>query len=148
MEDLELQRRVQKFIRSFGLLAQDHTPCGRPLPTSQAHALQVIGQCGELTQQMLAERLNLDKSTTSRLVLQLVERGWAIKEVNPRDRRETLLQLSAQGQVVLGEIQQASADKYHALLKRIPLEKRPQVLEALDLLTEALRTKEQKEERG
>lgn len=30
------------FVRDFGLLQLDHTPCGKPLTTTQAHALAQI----------------------------------------------------------------------------------------------------------
>ncbi len=139
MHEEELQQRMQVFIRRFGLLNQDATPCGRPLSPSQSHALQVIGHAGPLSQQQLSDELSLDKSTTSRLVTQLVEQGWVTKAVNPENRREFLLSLSPAGQRVLGEVMSASAGRFREVLERIPAEKRQQVLESLDLLTGALR---------
>lgn len=132
---------MQAFIRSFGLLDQDRSPCGQPLPPSQAHALQILGQGQEITQQALAGQLGLDKSTTSRLVAQLVDRGWVARAVNPQDRREAQLALTEKGRAMLGEVLQAAATKFQALWQQIPPEKRPQVLESLDLLTHALREK-------
>ena len=90
---------------------------------------------------MLADQLNLDKSTTSRLVGQLVDQRWVIRSVNPQNRRETQLSLTPQGRRVLAEVSEAAVAKYQALWQQIPPEKRPQVLESLTLLTEALREK-------
>lgn len=139
MRGEELQQGVQAFIRHFGLLRQDQTPCGRPLPTSQAHALQVLGQHAELTQQALAVHLHLDKSTTSRVVSQLVERGWVARGMNPQDRREACLTLTPQGREALRQVAAAAAVRYEALCRSLPPEKHPQVLEALRLLTEAVK---------
>lgn len=141
MEERELQEQIQAFVRQFGLLHQDQTPCGRPIPTSQAHAIQVLGQGEGITQQMLADHLNLDKSTTSRLVGQLVDQGWVVRSVNPQNRRETQISLTPQGRGVVAEVSQAALSKYKALWQQIPPQKRPQVLESLTLLTEALRGK-------
>ena len=138
MEEQELQRRVQEFIRGFGLLEQDHTPCGYPIPPSHAHALQLLGQNGAVPQQALARRLNLDKSTVSRLVDSLVHRGWVERSVNPGDRREVRLTLSEAGQRAVDELAAAAAEKYHGVWERIPPAKRPQVVEALAVLTDAL----------
>ncbi len=74
MEAFELQRRLREFVRAFGLLASKRTPCGLPLPLAQAHALQVLGESSQITQQTLASRVCLDKSTTSRLVASLGQR--------------------------------------------------------------------------
>lgn len=139
MSERELQTRMQTLIRRFGLLSEERTPCGRPLPPSQAHALQAVGEAGPLSQQRLSEELGLDKSTTSRLVAQLTDQGWVAKGVNPENRREFLLTLTAAGQRVLGEIAAASADRFREILARIPAEKQAQVLQSLDLLTIALR---------
>jgi hypothetical protein len=34
-----LQQEVIGFIRAFGLLSNDQTPCGQPMAPSDAHAL-------------------------------------------------------------------------------------------------------------
>lgn len=138
LEEQELQQRVQVFVRKFGLLDKNSTPCGQPLPPSQAHALQVLGQGEGLTQQMLAGHLNLDKSTTSRLVTQVIERGWVTKTVNPENRREARLTLTDQGRNMLTQISTAAGSKYKNLWDRIPPQQRDQVLESLSLLIKAL----------
>lgn len=137
----DLQKCIQLFVRSFGLLKPDHTPCGQPMSTSLAHALQVLGQSEGIAQQALAEQLGLDKSTTSRLVNQLVKRGWVDKSVNPQSRREVQLSLTQRGRSVLMEVLQAASAKFRTVWEQISIEKRPQVLESLSLLTNLLREK-------
>jgi DNA-binding MarR family transcriptional regulator len=142
MEERELQRRVQAFVRRFGLLNQDQTPCGHPISPSQAHALQVLGESGPLAQQQLAERLGLEKSTVSRLAGSMAGRGWLERTVNPDDRREFRLSLTERGRRVLGDVQRLAERRYAGIIARIPPSRRAQVLESLSLLTDAVPTGE------
>lgn len=139
MTERELQQRVQAFVRTFGLLHQTMTPCGLALATSHAHALQVLGEQSPLTLQALAGELGLDKSTSSRLISNLVDRGWVERRQNPENRRELHLLLTEAGQRALAGILKTSRARYAHLLQQIPAEKQAQVLEALDLLTAAAR---------
>ena len=139
MQELELQRAVQEFVRRFGLLSQTCTPCGSPLPASQAHALQLLGEEDAWTQQSLADRLGLEKSTVSRLVSDMAARGWVDRAPNPENRREVRLRLTGTGQQMLGQILQTAQARYRAIMDQIPGEKQAQVLEALHLLTAATR---------
>lgn len=138
VNERQLQERIQEFIRQFGLLDQEHTPCGRPLPTSQAHALQILGDGGVATQRELATWLNLDESTVSRLVDQLVRRGWVNRAINERNRRESRLVLTEEGQVVLDDIRAVSAAKFRLIRKRISPNEWQHVLDALDVLIAAV----------
>lgn len=134
----DLKALVSEFIRRVGLLNQERTPCGRPLPTSQAHSLQVLGQEGPVSQRTLAAHLHLDESTVSRLAEQLVERAWAEKRVNAGNRREMLLTLTERGQAMLDDVTAASEQKFTSIWARIPADQRAQVLVALDTLIAAV----------
>ncbi len=144
IDEHALREQIQTFVRQFGLLEQEHTPCHVPLTPSQAHALQVLGQAERLTQSQLAEVLRLEKSTVSRLVQSLVERGWIEREVNHNNRREVLLTLTETGHSSLEEVQAHAAAKYHTIWNRIPQVRRAQVLDALATLNTILQ--EEKEQ--
>lgn len=141
MAEKALQLHIQRFIRAFGLLEQERTPCGQPIPPSQAHALQLLGNGEAMTQQALADQLGLDKSTTSRLVAQLVDRDWVAKAVNPQNRRESRLALTDRGRVALRQVLASAGARFAALWQQIPPEKRAQILESLTVLTDAMRGK-------
>jgi hypothetical protein len=81
-----LQQEMIGFIRAFGLLSSDRTPCGQPMAPSDAHALTEIVSDGGLTQRELVDRLRLDRSSVSRLVDRLAVRGW-VERANGPDRR-------------------------------------------------------------
>lgn len=139
MDEQVLREQIQAFIRQFGLLEQEHTPCHYPLSPSQAHALQVLGTTRTLPLYQLATSLHLEKSTVSRLVNGLVERGWVERTINPDNRREVLLTLTETGYAVFEEVQACASAKYRAIWHRLSGEQRMQVLDALATLNAILK---------
>jgi DNA-binding MarR family transcriptional regulator len=127
-----------EFVRGFGLLAADRTPCGAPLSPAEAHALTVL-RSGRMSQRALGERLKLSKSTTSRLVDQLTARGWVDRAADPADGRVQLVGPTEAGQRVAADVARRRADRLGALLDRVPEAQRPAVTHALRLLEEASR---------
>ena len=57
-----------------------------------------------MSQHELARLLGLEKSTVSRLVAGLVDRGWVSRERNPDNRRLYRLQLTHDGQAAARQI--------------------------------------------
>jgi DNA-binding MarR family transcriptional regulator len=137
-DDRELQEAVARFVRAFGLHQPDQTPCGQPIPTSEAHALGELARDGALRQSELAHRLRLEKSTTSRLVTQLINRGWAERTPAPDDGRGVLVRLTPHGVKAAARLAEARAKRFSAILERVPEGERADVLRALTTLTEAI----------
>lgn len=135
----QLQDGLVAFVRAFGLHQPETTPCGQPIPVSEAHAIAELAQAGTLGQLELGQRLNLQKSTVSRLVTQLLARGWVQREADQSDGRASRLRLTPAGVQACDQLARARAEKFHDLLGRIPSSHHRQVLDALDILTEALR---------
>jgi DNA-binding MarR family transcriptional regulator len=133
-----LQHELVGFVRAFGLLSQERTPCGQPMAPSDAHALTEIADGGR-TQRELVDRLRLDRSSVSRLVDRLVTRGW-VRRVDAADRRTVRLVATAQGERVAAEVAASRSDRFTELLDAIPSDQRALVLDALRLLTAAARS--------
>lgn len=104
---------------------------------SEAHALGELARDGGLRQHDLAHRLRLEKSTTSRLVTQLINRGWAERTPAPGDGRGVLVQLTPAGVNAAAQLAAARAARFSAILGRVPRGERAGVLRALEILTEA-----------
>jgi DNA-binding MarR family transcriptional regulator len=136
---LELQRRIVAFVRAFGLHRPDETPCGAPVPVSEAHALAALAEHGPLPQRELGDQLGLTKSTISRLVDQLERRGWAQRHAGDDDARQRLVDLTPEGRKVADDIAARRAERMARVLEHIPENDRPAVLAALDALVEATR---------
>lgn len=135
---LGLQARMTGLIRAFGLHQPDQTPCGQPLPVSEAHAVSELAGVETLGQLELGGRLCLEKSSVSRIVAQLVKRGWVERLAKQEDGRASVLRLTEAGRVVASHLAQARAAKFDQLLSSIPEGERTGILQALDVLTEAL----------
>ncbi|MGI8628505.1 MAG: MarR family winged helix-turn-helix transcriptional regulator [Geodermatophilaceae bacterium] len=133
-----LQERLVGFIRAFGLHQPEVTPCGQPIPVSAAHALSEIAGNASLAQLELGRRLRLEKSTVSRLVGQLVSRGWVQRNPSAEDARAVVLTLTVAGQDAARNLAAARHQKFEKLMAAIPDTERDEVLRALDVLTEAL----------
>ncbi|XVV07570.1 MarR family winged helix-turn-helix transcriptional regulator [Actinosynnema sp. CA-248983] len=136
-DERDLQEAVGRFVRAFGLHQQDKTPCGRPVPVSEAHALGELARDGALRQSELAHRLRLEKSSTSRLVGQLINRGWAERAPAPDDGRGVLVRLTPDGVNAAERLAEARAARFSSILARVPENERAGVLHALEILTEA-----------
>ena len=126
-----------RFVRGFGLHQPDRTPCGQPLPVSEAHALTEIAREGRLRQVELARRLRLEKSTVSRLVTNLVTRGWIRRHTADEDGRGVLLELTEAGAAAAHRLAEARQQRLTALLERVPEDERAAVVRALRTLAEA-----------
>ena len=132
-----LQHRVVEFVRAFGLHRPDETPCGAPVPVSEAHALGVLAEAGPLSQNELAKHLHLTKSTVSRLIDQLTRRGWVERKPSDHDGRQRLIELTAAGRKSADQLASRRAERMQRLLDRIPVADRAAVIAALDALVEA-----------
>ncbi|GAA4716184.1 MarR family winged helix-turn-helix transcriptional regulator [Phytohabitans rumicis] len=131
------QEALMRFVRNFGLHQPDRTPCGQPLPVSEAHAMVEIAREGRIRQVELARRLRLEKSTVSRLVGNLVGRGWVHRQAADGDGRGVLLVLTESGATASARQADARRDRLTALLDRIPDDQRAAVVRALQTLAEA-----------
>jgi len=133
-----LQEQVIAFIRSFGLLRPNATPCGRPLSVSEAYALLELSRRGGWSQAALGHRLRLEKSTISRLINQLQGKGWVERTRNPADGRAVRLRLTEQGSQVADQVAVARSDYFARLIERIPAAEREDVVGAFQVMVEAL----------
>jgi DNA-binding MarR family transcriptional regulator len=131
------QEALMRFVRNFGLHQPDRTPCGQPLPVSEAYAMVEIARDGRIRQVELARRLRLEKSTVSRLVTNLVNRGWVHRETADGDGRGVLLVLTDTGATAAARQADARRDRLTVLLDRIPDNQRDAVVRALQTLAEA-----------
>jgi DNA-binding MarR family transcriptional regulator len=95
--DDEFRRLLRRLIRVTGLL-EPHDHGGLHVSMSEVFALGELADADALSQQDLASRLGLEKSTVSRLAAGLERRGWLTREREPANRRFYRLRLTAQGQ--------------------------------------------------
>lgn len=114
-------------------LAQLLAPLG--LTTSQAEALEVIGDYGTLTTVQVGSLLVCESGSPSRLLKTLADKGLTIRSTPVDNRRATLHALTPEGKQTLRQVREATA-QFHALIAS----RKPADLSADDMtrLTEAL----------
>ena len=134
----QLQIHVTAFVRAFGLLQPDWTPCGRPVAVSEAHAIAELEREGPLPQHHLAARLRLEKSTVSRLVSRLQGRGWVERARRDDDGRVLWLELTVAGRAAAADLAAARQAKFTQILDAIPARDQRVVVEGLQALIRAL----------
>lgn len=136
----DFRELMQTFIRRFGLLAGDRTPCGKPLASSDAHALMLLLSAGEagMLSSALATQLGIDKSTATRVVARLSEAGQIASAPSTDDARAKPVRLTKKGARVASEVQLASRDRFAQLLDHVPARRRGEVVASLRELVSAL----------
>src|SRR4029450_8752881 len=81
-----LQSAVADLVRVYQFRDRDRICC-HDVSVTQCYALETLVQQGPMRLSALAERLFLDKSTTSRVVSTLVRKGYVEQGPDARDRR-------------------------------------------------------------
>jgi DNA-binding MarR family transcriptional regulator len=136
-ELVDLERHLVGFVRAFGLLQGDTTPCGEPVPVSEAHAVTELANAGPMSQRELGERLQLTKGTVSRIVRLLGERGWVRRVSAPDDARRVEVRLTTSGRAAAKRLAARRRQKLTAVLDALPATDRQRVIDALALLAKA-----------
>lgn len=134
----DLRHAVQRFLRGFGALSADATPCGKPLSMAHAHALMLLLEQEGMSQQELGRELKIDKSNVARLCARLVESGHARQQTSEHDGRSRLVSLTAEGKRLARDVDAASLARFEAVLAALPRARRRTLVESLRELAGAV----------
>lgn len=134
----QFRETIRVIVRNLGVLEKDESSCCG-VTIGQCHAIVEIGRAGEIALNDLADLLNLDKSTMSRTVNNLVESDFAVRDLDSEDRRYVKIKLTEKGHQSFIRIEKTMEQYYQDVLLSIPENKRAQVIESLQLLLEALK---------
>ena len=99
------------------------------------------GPCG---MSEVSERFDITAAAASQLVEKLVQAGYLDRAEDPSDRRAKLLTLSAKGEEL---VQQGTEERYRwmdDLTSKLSREEQLKVVEALDILTKAAQSMDEK----
>lgn len=125
-------------IRALGLHRPDQTPCGAPVSVGEAQALFELANNPGISQNELAARLHLEKSTVSRLAKMLEQRGWLDRIRDKNDTRLLHLKLTAAGYKAVQRLAASRKARFTKIFEAIPLNKRNAIFDSLSLLSEVL----------
>ncbi|HOM02674.1 MAG TPA: MarR family transcriptional regulator [Acetivibrio sp.] len=132
-----LRELIRQIEAKLGILNEMESSCCG-VSFTQCHAITEIGRSGNISLSELAEKLNVDNSTMSKTVNNIVNKGLANREIDPNDRRYVTISLTEEGKKVFEEIEYTMNNYFKKIYENIPENKREQVLESLKLLTDAI----------
>jgi DNA-binding MarR family transcriptional regulator len=105
-----LHQLFMDVMRVGGMLQPDSSVPGHPISLSQAFALHELDTEKPLSQQELAQRLRLEKSSVSRMAAEMERKGLLERERDPGNRRLYRLRLTDRGRA----LHKGMAGDFHA----------------------------------
>ncbi|MXN66004.1 GNAT family N-acetyltransferase [Stappia sp. GBMRC 2046] len=126
----------RKLVRELGFMQK--TLAGTEYSASAIHAIIEIGERGKMSARDLCNTLLLEKSTVSRLLRMLVERGIVEELRSDTDARSKDLRLTAEGNRVLGGISRWAETRVAAALATLDGSQKDCVVDGLELYSSAL----------
>lgn len=135
---LRIRAASRALVREWGFL--NRTLAGTDLSPSGVHALIEIGNTPDITAKWLSEELGLDKSTISRLIRSLVERGRVEELRSADDGRAKTLSLTSEGRRTLEAINVYAERQVRSAVMPLPGEALETIVSGLEAYAAALRT--------
>jgi len=132
-----VRNAARHLVRELHLLDGRVECCGIPL--SECHLITELNSMGEATASDLCERLVLEKSTMSRLVNRLVDKGLVCASCCEDDRRARVLCLTAEGKMQAEKVDLHARSQVASALDFVGPEEEKAVIEGLGLYARSLR---------
>ena len=132
-----LRELLRTLIRKLGVLERSEAVCC-DMTLSQCNALIEVGRAGVLSVNQLAERLNLDKSTASRVSDKLVLDGQLLRQEDPSDRRYVVLKLTERGNQTYANLEVRMTAYFEEVIAGVDPAERAAMLRGLQTLAAAL----------
>lgn len=133
----KLREMIRILERKLGIVQENEFSCCG-VSMAQCHALVEIGRMKRISLNDLSDLLNLDKSTMSRTVNNLVTNNLAQRDIDPEDRRYVTISLTDNGNILCKDIEDRMNAYYKSIYESIPNNKRNQVLESIEILLSAM----------
>ncbi len=131
-----LHAAVSELVRVYQFRDRDRICC-HDISVTQCYALEALVEHGPLRLGALAERLYLDKSTTSRVVQALVRKGYVEQREERGDRRATALSATRAGRALHGRITRDLVEQQRAIVAELSPAVREGVVQVVRRLARA-----------
>jgi MarR family transcriptional regulator, organic hydroperoxide resistance regulator len=129
----EVGAMVQKLVRVFQLFERDQTKV-HGFTTSQCYVLIELFKLGSLTMNELSERMNLNTSTMTRVVDNLVRDKYVCRDRDESDRRIVIVTLTDKGRGITVKLNNTVTDYYRKIIANIPEGQVEEILKAVEIL--------------
>jgi len=140
MDTKQLQDLFGEFLQALGLHRPDQVPAGFSISLSGMFTLMVLTAGAPMSQKVLAEHLQLEKSTVSRLIKHLEQRGWVKRVRDLHDTRMFRLHLSDKGHEAAARLVKSLTERHERLLAALKPDEQEALAYGLSALIRALHT--------
>lgn len=103
----------------------------------QFRLLVVLSTEGSAKLVVLADRLGVKPSTAMRMIDRLIAAGLTDRQINPDNRRETVLRLTDEGRRLVADVTSKRRREIATIVERLTPEQRSALINALTAFTEA-----------
>lgn len=134
----QLHRLTKELLRRYQFRDWNQICC-YGISISQCHILDALAEEGDLTMQHLARRMFKSVSTMTRVVGQLVRRGYVKRRQDPEDRRVVHISVTPQGKAVVAAINRDLIQTQKAILQGIPADQWAGAFKVLEALASGAR---------
>lgn len=131
-----LQAAVAELVQVYQFRDRDRICC-HDISVTQCYALEALVEHAPMRLGALAERLFLDKSTTSRVVATLVKKGYVEQRTDTADARATALYPTSSGRRLYKRITEDLVEQQKQLLQELAPDLREGVVHVIRGLARA-----------
>jgi len=135
-----LQDALSDLVRIYQFRDRNRICC-YDISVTQCYALEALVEHGPLRLNALAERMYLDKSTTSRVVQTLIRKGYAANGAEAGDRRAMAIAPTRAGRGLLQRIRADLVEQQKLVVQDIDPGVRAGVIEVVRRLAQAAETR-------
>ena len=109
------------------------------LTPSEFRCLRLLNHGEEINNKTLAKRLNLSAGRLTRIVNGLVKKGYTTREIAEGDRRNMKVKLSAKGERMVSQLNEAYVKIHEEILENIDVTNHDNLIHGMSQLLTALR---------
>lgn len=127
---------VQRLVRVFQMFERDQIKIFN-FTSTQCYTLLALLELKQLTMQDLADKMNLNASTMTRIVDKLVKDKLISRDRHESDRRIVVVKLTETGEEAAKKLDSSLGDYYLRILENLPENQISEVLASVELLLAA-----------
>ncbi|MBE6072382.1 MAG: MarR family transcriptional regulator [Clostridium butyricum] len=124
----EFRELIRNLERKLGLLNKEGGGYCYNVSLAQCHALVEIGRANSISIKSLSQLLNLDISTMSRTVDNLIAKNYAIKMKSDKDKRIFIVKLTDEGKQLFDAVENKMNNKFEQIFEKIEEEDKEIIL--------------------
>jgi DNA-binding MarR family transcriptional regulator len=132
----EVGAMMQKLVRAVQLFERDQIKA-HGFTTTQCYTILELYKTTSLTMNELSERMNLNSSTMTRVLDNLVRDSYIARSKNESDRRIVIVSLTEKGIEVARDLDSAVKAYYKQIINNIPSGQVNDILDSVSVLQKA-----------